>query len=696
MDVESLMALFSISLGARVRVEKSMMQTPPVSLKQTSPYWAVAVTLFFLVALIGIVQFPADSWVSGVTKNYLPIHVVLEFIGILVSFGITTVGFATYQNARSNDILILCAASFACAWLDMAHTLSFTGMPDFFGPSEPDKAIYFWLVSRYTGALCFLYIALSHARKSRAPHLQRSVLLIASAWVLFSSWIVLYERADLPVMFVPGMGLTSLKIAFEWGAVLISALASAIFFQRAQKKQNISFSWMGCACAVYAMCGYFFTLYQDFDDLYNFVGHIYKAIAFAVMYRAVFVECVSRPYEDVQRLAIEAASANASKSRFLANVSHEFRTPLGVISGFADLILSTPENLEQLGADQRRWTEMIERNARQLNLLIDDLLDLAKAETEKVSLSWSRFDLNALVHDVVMGLEPKAREKAVKLQTHALDDRARWVVSDEMRIRQIVTNILANAVKFTSEGQITITAKRIDGAVKKIVLEFQDTGIGISDEDAQKLFQPFSQVDNPLRRRFGGTGLGLAISKNLAHLLGGDLRLEKSIPEIGSLFSFSFRDSVEKAVVPITPPMQAEPVLRPAPPAAPKFDRAKILIAEDSPDNRVLLQHYLTPTHAQFEFAHNGREALELSRSGKYDLILMDIQMPEMDGFEATANLREEEWRGPIIALTAHALQPERERALSGGFDDYLVKPISRKTLWKALEEHLPEPQMPL
>ena len=654
---------------------------------QAERHWpALFITLVFLVVLLTIVQLPnfglAQDFTRTINENYLPIHVLLEFIGILVSFGICTVGLATYQNARSNDILILSIAGFATGLLDFGHTLAFTGMPDFLGTNNPDKAIMFWLASRVTGSTCFLYVALSRPRETRVAHLQNILFAAAVLWCAFWFWIVLFHLELLPPMFVQGIGLQPTKIWLEWFGVAVSGLASLIFFSKAQKSPSLSFGWMGCACGIYAMGGYFFTVYREFNDLNNFFGHIYKSVAFIFLYRAVFIECISKPYENVARLAEEASFANASKSRFLANVSHEFRTPLGIMNGFADLILAT----KNLDPTIKQWAMMIERNARQLNLLIDDLLDLAKAESDKISLNWSRFNLTSVLEELVLnfsvGLNLKSDEKRVEIQLE-VDISEPHVVSDELRFRQIITNILGNALKFTTDGTVKITAHRETPV--QINISIEDSGVGISDEDAAKLFQPFVQADSPHRRRFGGTGLGLAISRKLAHLLGGDIVLAESRIGFGSTFLVTIEDSISQLPIETSAPR----VRKEGAGIAPDFSGARILVAEDSPDNQTLLRHYLLPTNVQVVFANQGLEAKTLALSEQFDLILMDIQMPVMDGFEATAALRKSGWAGPILAFTAHALQPERARAMAGGFNDYLVKPIAKPALWQALERHL-------
>ncbi len=642
-------------------------------IKATGPYTIVLVSL--LVVLF--VRYMNFNWVSGITNNYLAVHVILEFVGILVSFAIFTVGWATYQNARDSDILVLAVASFAVGALDLGHALTFTGMPEFFGVSGPNKAINFWFASRWIGSAAFLYVALARPRFTRFVWLQWVLLGLAAIWVSLCFWVILFHLDLMPVFFIEGQGLTPAKILIEWSLVAISCTAGVLLSIDAERRENLNGRWMAAASFLYGMCGYFFTIYIDFDDVYNFMGHIFKAISFVMLYRAVFWECVSRPYERVQELANEAKASNLSKSRFLANVSHEFRTPLGVISGFGDLLLTS----ESLQPNEKNWLQTMVRNSKQLSLLIDDLLDLAKAETDKIEVVLSQFDLATLVSQIVEGLEMQAKS-GVFLKVENKMAGQTMVVSDELRLRQILINIIGNAIKFTPKGQVIVKIERTANSEIEILVE--DSGIGIEVDDVGRLFKPFSQVSNPNNRRFGGTGLGLMLSRKLAELLGGRLYLKWSKPGSGSCFSITFHDHILEQDTLLA--KDHAPLGTTAPPS---FAGKKILIAEDSKDNQILLKAYLKPTQLEITFADNGRIALEMAQKENFELILMDIQMPEMDGFEATQQLRQKGWEGSIIALTAHALQPERDRAMKNGFNDYLVKPIKKEKLWFAISHHI-------
>lgn len=637
------------------------------------------IALILLISLPIIESLPTGKWIHDIADNYLWIHTSLEFMGILVSFSIFTVGWATYRNVRSADIVVLSVVSLMMGAFDLGHTLSFTGMPDFITPSNPNKAIYFWIASRLVGSAGFLYVSLAPPSEVRLGRTRFG--LLAAAIGLIAGWfyVVLFSDAWLPIMFIPGSGLTEIKIWIECATIGMSLLAGFVFLRRGVKKNLISMNWIGCASLIFAMAGFFFTLYREFDDLNNFAGHIYKAIASFMVYRAVFVECVSVPYQEARRAAREAYEASASKTRFLANVSHELRTPLGVISGFSELLTASPV----LAAEPREWAATIGRNSRQLRGLIDDLLDLSKAEDEKMSVEWSEISIIDVVEEVSGGLNLQARTKGVEIEIRNQLPSGRKTISDEVRFRQILTNIVGNAVKFTSVGKIVITISERQNPESTdeknfVEISVSDSGIGISKEDSEKLFQPFVQADDPALRRFGGTGLGLALSRKLSVLLGGDLILKASEIQKGSVFVFWILNQN------VTLEPKIEDVSGRA--VNPDFSRFKILAAEDSADNRSLLALYLKPTAAQVTFAQNGEEAFALATSQQFDLVLMDIQMPIMDGFEAVARLRAAGSKVPILALTAHAHAPERERAMRGGFDGYLVKPLSRSELWKTIQ----------
>lgn len=381
-----------------------------------------------------------------------------------------------------------------------------------------------------------------------------------------------------------------------------------------------------------------------------------------------------RSAETLTRAKEQAERANQLKSAFLANMSHEIRTPLGVMVGFADLI-SDPEISDE---ERRQYAETLKRNGEQLTDIVNDILDLSKVEAGYLAIELKPVRLQEVVDAVIPGMEVKARQKGIRLLVDESPALKRVISCDPMRLKQILFNLLGNAVKFTFAGQVLLRATESkDEDVLEI--EVQDTGIGIAEKDQAKLFKPFSQADDSMTRKFGGTGLGLALSKRLAALMGGDLTIKESVVGAGSTFSLKMR----KASL-----LNAQyPGLRPSPSTYDltrmgDLEGKSVLVVDDSPDNKLLVARFLTKEKAKVDFADNGLEAMTKALQGSYDIVIMDIQMPVMDGYTATQKLRELGYQRPIIALTAHALNDIRQKCLDVGYNDYAPKPINLQELY--------------
>ncbi|MBX2987131.1 MAG: response regulator [Bdellovibrionaceae bacterium] len=382
---------------------------------------------------------------------------------------------------------------------------------------------------------------------------------------------------------------------------------------------------------------------------------------------------------------MQAESASRAKTYFLANMSHEIRTPLNAILGFSE-ILSNPD----LTVSERiNSVATIHRNGQQLLHLIDEILDISKVEAGRLEIERKPTDLRELLADLGASLNLKAVEKDLKLVVENIGPFPRWITTDPVRLKQILINLVGNAVKFTRQGEVRVVAKwsaAAPGEEAVLRVEILDTGVGIDSRHVEKLFNPFVQADSSTTRTFGGTGLGLALSKRLASALGGDVWLETSELDRGSHFvmevaapptsSTPFLDHLHQGSVKSAPDVEG---------AKADLDGARILLAEDAVDNQVLITRFLQMAGARVEIAKNGEEAFEKALTGDYALVLMDIQMPRMDGYEATVRLRERGYSRPIIALTAHALKEEKEKSLRVGCDDHLTKPVDRRTLLESV-----------
>ncbi|CAN5652587.1 hypothetical protein BH10BDE1_BH10BDE1_26430 [soil metagenome] len=370
---------------------------------------------------------------------------------------------------------------------------------------------------------------------------------------------------------------------------------------------------------------------------------------------------------------VEARNANAAKSQFLANMSHEIRTPLGAIMGFVSLLRD--ESLSR--KDHDGFLSVIERNSVQLLRIIDDILDLSKVEAGMMLIENIDFSLPELMTDFSSLLGFKAREKGIGFFSRAVTPLPRIVNSDPTRLRQILMNIVGNAVKFTDKGSVDLQVGYQDGFLEFVV---KDSGRGISAEQEQNLFQPFSQADTSITRKYGGTGLGLVLTRSLAEALGGSFKLRESAVDKGSTFVARIKVQVPKNAEFVQGlGFSAEPIR--TVPVPGQLGGMSVLLVEDSPDNQELISIFLARAGAKVDIASDGEQGYQKALSGHYDAVLMDVQMPIMDGITALKKLRASGYGTPVVALTAHAMKEERIRCLAAGFNDFLSKPVTKEDL---------------
>jgi PAS domain S-box-containing protein len=366
-----------------------------------------------------------------------------------------------------------------------------------------------------------------------------------------------------------------------------------------------------------------------------------------------------------------ALGAARAKSNFLANMSHEIRTPMNGVLGMLTLLLDGA-----LGEQEREYISIAHGSAQSLLALLNDVLDFSKIEAGHMALEDVAFDVRALASEVVRLHEPMARARGLALAAALAGDIPAALLGDPLRLRQVTGNLLSNALKFTKEGRVELRLWVEDA---RLVLEVEDTGIGMGPETCERIFAPFTQEDTSVSRRFGGTGLGLAICRELVTLMGGEITVRSAVGK-GSVFrvDLPLREGASEA---------HDTDARPQPlPVRPALGALRVLVVDDNAVNRIVAQRMLSRLGHEPQLAHDGREAVVAAARGGYDVIVMDVQMPEVDGLEATRAIREHERllgraHVPIVALTAHASASDAERCREAGMDHYLTKPLSLAAL---------------
>ncbi|MEO5356226.1 MAG: ATP-binding protein [Nitrospirae bacterium YQR-1] len=618
--------------------------------------------------------------------SYLVFHTFVEFFSIIIAFCTFTLAYNTRQYMKNNYLYFIGISYLFVGSLDTLHTLTYKGM-DVIHMHRVGVATEIWVATRYVESISLLVAPIFLYREKIKDFLIFAIYTCISVMIFIS--IFLWN--SFPACYVEGLGLTAFKKNSEYIVcfILIASLFLLIKNKRFFDKEVIMLLTASIVFTILTeLC---FTLYVGLYDYINILGHCLKVISYYFIYRAIIVTGMNKPFDllfrDLNISKVEAEKANRAKSDFMANMSHEIRTPMNTIIGMTDLAMEMSADVKQ-----KEYLAIVKGSADSLLSIINEILDIMKIESGKLELESVNFSIKAVVAAACNMFAILAKNKGLTLNYNVSPEVPDKLNGDPTRLRQILINLTGNALKYTTEGGIdvnlNVSNEQTQAGRVSLIFSVKDTGIGIAHDRQEMIFERFTQADSSTTRKYGGSGLGLTICKEIVHLMGGRIWVESETNK-GSTFYFTI--TLKKADAPA-----GETLYNQKPQALTKQRRKfRILIADDIEENILLLQIRLQQYGHTTIVARNGQEAVNCFKREKADLILMDIQMPVMDGLEATRQIRKiESSTGghiTIIALTAGVMAEEKASYLTKGIDAVADKPIETEKLLSIIESSAPE-----